>query len=237
MEIAVAAEQESIPLHTAYNIKKKYDTYGSTTSLSHPGRPPKVDERLERQIVHEARKNWQEPFAEIAQNVEPRISWQTVGIILHKHGYHWRVARKVPFLTKAHKAARRRWARANKEMLSKDWARVIWSDECYCYQGDTHERIYVTRRADGEYEEGCVIPTFKQLSLHVMVWGCIIQGQKGPLVVLEYPGGRGGGMNSTHYREQVLKGALKEFYAQMKEARGNVRFQQDGAPSHTSKTT
>jgi hypothetical protein len=145
--------------------------------------------------VHEAQKNWWEPFAEIAQNVEPWISQQTVGNILHKHGYHWRVARKVPFLTKAHKAARRRRARANKEMLSKDWAWVIWSDECYCYQGDTHEWIYVTRRADEEYEEGCVSPTFKQSSLHVMVWGCIIRGQKGPLVVLEYPGGRGGGMN------------------------------------------
>jgi hypothetical protein len=45
---------------------------------------------------------------------------------------------------------------------------------------------------------------------------------------------RGGGMNSTRYQEQVLEGALKEFYAQMKEARGNVKFQQDGAPSHTS---
>jgi hypothetical protein len=140
----------------------------------------------------------------------------------------------VPFLTKAHKAARWRWARANKEMLSKDWAQVIWSDECYCYQGDTHEWIYVTQWADEEYEEGCVIPTFKQLSLRVMVWGCIIRGQKGLLVVLEYPGGRGGGMNSTRYREQVLEGVLKEFYAQMKEARGNVKFQQDGAPSHTS---
>jgi transposase len=105
MEIAVAAEQENIPLRTAYNIKKKYDTYGSTTSLSRPGRPPKVDERLERQVVHEAQKNWREPFAEIAQNIEPWISRQTVGNILHKHGYHWWVARKVPFLTKAHKAA------------------------------------------------------------------------------------------------------------------------------------
>jgi hypothetical protein len=57
------------------------------------------------------------------------------------------------------------------------------------------------------------------------------------LVVLEYLGRREEGMNSTHYWEQVLKGALKEFYAQMKEARGNVKFQQDGVPSHTSKTT
>jgi transposase len=119
-EIAIAAEQENIPLCTAYNIKKKYNKYNSTTSLSRPGHPLKVDERLERQVVHEAQKNQQEPFSEIVQNIEPSISWQTVGNILHKHGYHWQVAQKVPFLIKAHKAARWRWARANKEMLRKD---------------------------------------------------------------------------------------------------------------------
>ena len=41
--------------------------------------------------------------------------------------------------------------------------------------------------------------TFKQSSIRVMVWGCIMNGQKGPLVVLEYPGGKGGGMNSSRY--------------------------------------
>jgi transposase len=121
-EIAIAAEQENISLCTAYNIKKKYNKYSSTTSLSHPGHPLKADERLERQVVHKAQKNQQEPFAKIVQNVKPQISQQTVGNILHKHRYYWQVAQKVPFLTKAHKAARQRWARANKEMLRKDWA-------------------------------------------------------------------------------------------------------------------
>jgi hypothetical protein len=37
-------------------------------------------------------------------------------------------------------------------------------------------------------------------------------GVKGPLVVLEYPGGKGGGMDSNRYREQVLEGVLLEFY-------------------------
>jgi hypothetical protein len=39
-----------------------------------------------------------------------------------------------------------------------------------------------------------------------MTWGCIAEGQKGPLVVVEYPGGKGGGMNSEskRYQEQVL---------------------------------
>jgi transposase len=64
-----------------------------------------------------------------------------------------------------------------------------------------------------------------------------MDGHKGPLIVLEYLGGKGGGMNSSCYREQVLEGALPAFYQEIKEKRGRIMFQQDGAPSHTSKLT
>ena len=70
-----------------------------------------------------------------------------------------------------------------------------------------------------------------------MVWGCIMKGRKGLLVVLEYPGGRGGGMNSMHYQEQVLDGVLKEFYCQVFKKESGVEFQQDRAASHPSKST
>jgi transposase len=64
-----------------------------------------------------------------------------------------------------------------------------------------------------------------------------MKGRKGPLVVLEYPGGRGGGMTGKRYISQVLEAHLCAFYHQMKEERPKVMFQQDGAPSHTSKLT
>jgi len=44
-------------------------------------------------------------------------------------------------------------------------------------------------------------------------------------------------MNSKRYQEQVLEGHLKDFYASMVHERGSITFQQDGASSHTSKTT
>jgi hypothetical protein len=42
-------------------------------------------------------------------------------------------------------------------------------------------------------------------------------GWKGPLVVLKYPGGKGGGMNKKRYCEQVLlvDGATLGFYKEM----------------------
>jgi len=64
-----------------------------------------------------------------------------------------------------------------------------------------------------------------------------MKGQKGPLVVLEYPGGRGGGMTAKRYQDQVLKPVLEPFYRQMTEERGRVLFQQDGASGHRAKTT
>jgi len=118
-----------------------------------------------------------------------------------------------------------------------EWRKVIWSDECYIWLDDNRSRIFVTRRADEEYLEECVVQVFKQASVCVMIWGCIMEGRKGPLVVLEYPGGRGGGMNTKRYREQVLDAALKPFYQEMTKARGRVHFQQDGASCHTSKAT
>jgi len=72
--------------------------------------------------------------------------------------------------------------------------------------------VWVTRSAEKEYDEDCVIPTFKQSLVRVMVWGCIMKGSKGPLVVLEYPGGKGGGMNAKQYQEQVLEAKLHDYY-------------------------
>ncbi|PPQ98176.1 hypothetical protein CVT26_003220 [Gymnopilus dilepis] len=70
-----------------------------------------------------------------------------------------------------------------------------------------------------------------------MVWGCIVGGRKGPLIVMEYPGGKGGGMNTERYREQVLEGALLNFYTQLKACKQRIRFQQDGASCHRSNAT
>ncbi|KAJ7934712.1 hypothetical protein B0H13DRAFT_1458810, partial [Mycena leptocephala] len=59
-----------------------------------------------------------------------------------------------------------------------------------------------------------------------MVWGIIAKGVKGPLIVLEYPKAKGGGMTSARYIKQVLESPLLDFF-----------IQQDGAPSHRATAT
>ena len=44
-------------------------------------------------------------------------------------------------------------------------------------------------------------------------------------------------MNSARYQQQVLDGALKDFYHQVSKEESRAEFQQDGAASHRSKST
>lgn len=222
---------------TADRIWKRYKSSGNTENLPRSGRPTEVSERTKRLVLRTAITHRRKAFREIANEMLPKISESTVRNILAAEGYHRRAARKVPYLTKRHKIDRMRWAQLYKAFTNVDWAKVIWSDECYVYIGDDRGRIYVTRRADEELNEDCLVPRFKQSSVRVMLWACIMKGRKGPLIVLEYPGGKGGGMNSTRYKEQVLEGVLASFHAEVTRERGKVHFQQDGAASHRSKST
>jgi hypothetical protein len=74
------------------------------------------------------------------------------------------------------------------------------------------------------YKEDCLTPTFQQSSVCIMIWSCISLGQKGPIVVLDYPGGKGGGMTVKQYQEQVLEAVLKDIYADLEEKLGVCTF-------------
>jgi hypothetical protein len=109
-------------------------------------------------------------YGELRNQATAEISTSTIWHVLADGGYHCRVARKVPYLTKMQKRARLAWARQNKDMEFKDWQRVIFSDECYVYLRDKQGHIYVTRCADEVLLDDCLVPTFKQSSVRVMVW-------------------------------------------------------------------
>jgi transposase len=224
-----------IKASTVSDIWTKYKNTNTTKNQPRSGRPSKLTDRAQRLVVRNCIKDRQKPFQKVAQESNMNISERLVRNVAVDTGYHRRVARKVPFLTALQKKKRLAWAKEFKSFSPHKWGNLIWSDECYIHLGDHNGRVYVTRRADEEYNENCVIPTFKQSSVCVMVWGCIMNGRKGPLVVLEYPGGRGGGMTGRRYVSQVLEAHLCTFYHHMKEERPEVIFQQDGAPSHTSK--
>ncbi|GLB39040.1 putative encoded by [Lyophyllum shimeji] len=237
LPVAQAAAQNGIHPRSAFRIMKKQRTTGTVSRQPRSGRPPILSERDKRYLARTAVKERRLPFTELGNATNLNVSTSTIRNALAAEGFHRRVAKKVPYLTKAHKKSRMYWARKYRSWLLREWGKVIFSDECYIYLGDNCGRIYVTRRPGEELHEDCVVPSFKQSSKRVMVWGCIISGHKGPLVVLEYPGGKGNGMNSARYQDQVLDGVLVDFHTRMKALKGSVLFQQDNAPSHASKST
>jgi hypothetical protein len=140
------------------------------------------------------------------------ISEHTIHNVAADAGYHQCVTRKVLFLTVLQKRKRVTQANEFKDFDAQKWGDLIWSDKCYIHLDDKSGQVYVTHCAHEEYDENCVIPIFKQSLVCVMFWGCIMKGRKGPLIVLEYQGGQGGGMTGQKYILQVLEAHLEPFY-------------------------
>ena len=165
----------------------------------------------------------------------PTVHYNTVCGVLSSFRLHWRKPHRKFYVSSKHIANCLKWAHCYKHWTRFYWRHVIWSDESYVYVGDNKGSVYITQYADEEYNGGCMIPTFKQLPVHVMVWVCIADGLQGPLVILDYLGGKGGGMTADHYADQILDGPLLDFYMKISHQRSFIFVQQDNATCHTAK--
>lgn len=240
--LAGSSNAEAVRIHgikprTADNIIKKYHETSSVHRRPGSRRKVIITPQMKRRVKYLTKKDRCMKFDNIGKQINPKISASSVRRILEEEGYHRRKARKVVYLTPQNKKQRHEWAKKFEGWGSEDWERVIWSDEVYVVLGDRKGSVYVTRKADEEFHKDCVVPKFKQSNLRIMAWGCIMKGKKGPLTVLEYPGGRGGGMTAARYQNQVLEKFVHDFYMEASEERGWVLFEQDGAPSHRAKST
>ena len=230
-----AGHMFGIKKSSADRIWKRYETSGNLQNLRRSGRPKEVSDRTKRLVVWTAVTNHIKPFCEIAntmlaknqQEYSPKhLSWGWIpqmscvkGPIPYKEAQGWLCA-----------------VGTKLQGVYRDWmGKSHLVHECHVYIGDNHGKIYVTWHADEVLNEACLVPTFKQSSVCVMVWACIMKGRKGLLIVLEYPGGKGGGMNSARYKDQVLEGVLASFHAEVTGEMSKVYFQQDRAASHCSK--
>jgi transposase len=232
--VAKAARAEGIHPRTGRDLLRKFNETGSTHRRPTSGRPESLTPAAKRRILREVRKDRRAPLGDIGNRVG--ASTTVVRRYLDKKGYHRRKAKRVVYLTP--ETRKKRLDHACEHIKRKSWRGIAWSDECYIIADGQHGAIYVTRRPDEKYNDDCVVPKFKQSKVRVMVWACIMHGRKGPIIILEYPGGRGGGMTAARYIEQVLEGAWKLFSANVLQETGRRPiFQQDGASAHTAKVT
>ena len=164
----------------------------------------------------EAKKQRKLSLARLGMMTEPQIHKSTVRRELDALGIHRRRAYRKPYISKVNRQKRMKWAREHKHWTMFYRRHVIWSDECYVYIGDNKGAIYVTRSENEAYDAECLIPTFTQSNIKCMIWACIAESIRGPIRILDFPGGKGGGMNADRYAEQVLNGPLLDFYKEVK---------------------
>lgn len=100
---AQAGKLFGINSSTAKYVWRKYKKTGTVENRQRTGRPRKLDERSERLLVRMALKNRRKPLIDLGNQMVPSVSESTVRRILESHNLYQRVARKKPFLTKAHK--------------------------------------------------------------------------------------------------------------------------------------
>ena len=141
-----AAKKYGIHKSMAQDIWTKWEKKGSTENLPRTGHPKKTTEHMEHSIIRESLASQWKPFCEIANAASPRISTSTIRNVLRQKGYHCHVARKVLYLTQAHKRARLAWAQICKVFTIQNWWKKMWSDECYVYLGDSKDLRHTVPR-------------------------------------------------------------------------------------------
>ena len=75
------------------------------------GRPKKLNERDERQIVRAAKLNRRQTLSDITNVSAVKVSTRTIRCTLHAHNVFSRIAKKKPFLHPRHIEGRRKFVK------------------------------------------------------------------------------------------------------------------------------
>lgn len=104
---------------------------------------------------------------------------------LNENSMHGRVARKLPYVSKANMTKRLKFYTENILKSPEYWKKILWTDESMVRLSHSHGRIYVWRRKSEEFSYKCSRPTLKSLGNGLKFWGCISANGPGKIVILE----------------------------------------------------
>ncbi|GBN31433.1 Transposable element Tc1 transposase, partial [Araneus ventricosus] len=98
---------------------------------------------------------------------------ETVRNILRKYNCHGRVARRKPFLSKAHRRARLEFAKSNIKKPQEFWNSILFVDESKCNVFGSDGKQMVWRKPNSELEMKNLTTSIKHGGGSQMVWGCM----------------------------------------------------------------
>lgn len=174
-----------------YTLEEKYNEEQTMMDKKRGGRPAKTDERTERRIVHEIRKEPFQSSLKLTKTInegieeEKKVTPRTVRRVAQKKGFLAYRPLVKPYLTPDHIRLRLEFAENYKEKTTRFWMNVIFMDEVFIRlaRDDARKRV---RRLKGErLAKSHILPRLKHEGKGVMFWGCVTWYGPGPLVTIE----------------------------------------------------
>jgi transposase len=219
----------NIPKGTLSDIKKR----GTGISKPRSGRPKKLTARDERRIKRFIRTNKftrRVTLSQLKSILQLNAHENTIHKALIELGYNQRVARRRPFLNERDKERRLQFAKGHVNW-TEEWASVIFCDEMSIKLFmERNTKDYVWRNKDEEFHPDCINYQKRPAGTGMMFWGGFRKGRMGPGLFFDLEEGQS--VNSTIYRDQVLLGALQQFWEESFEDIKIPIVMEDNAPVH-----
>lgn len=216
---------------TVQSVMRKYKTEGIITNKTRQGRPRKLTEREERQILREVTKNPKLSVAQLHADIKEKcridVSASTVRRTIHRGGFKGRIARKKPWINATNRKKRLDFAKKYVNMSPDYWEKVIFSDECKVCVFDTAGSQRVWRKPGQEFQKENINPTVKHGGGSVMIWGCMAAAGVGNFCFVE------GTMDRWQYL-RILQQNVQTSADKLGIAEGYY-LQHDNDPKHTAK--
>lgn len=169
-------------------IQNFLDT-GSLSARPRCGRPKKLSVREERKIIRKIKVNPKLSASNIAADLNAtcnkRICPETVRNVLRTAGYHGRIARRKPYISKINRKKRIEFAKSHLNKSPEFWNKIIWSDESKFTIFKLNGRCIVWRKPNTEFDVKNLRPTVKHGGGGVMVWGCMSSNGVGNLHIID----------------------------------------------------
>lgn len=223
------SEKYKISKTGAYDICKKFITYGTVKNLVRSGRKPKTSAKDDSMIVRLAKKNPLISAREIKEELNLPVSNRTVQYRLKNAGLSNYIQKRKPYISRINKKKRLAFA---KEHLKKEitfWNSVLWSDESRFELFGSKKRNKVWRRKGDGLKDRFLKKTIKHGGGSVMVWGCFAACGVGQLELIE------GIMKSREYCDILTRNVMPSVRKLCLGRR--FTFLQDNDPKHKSKET
>ncbi|GBN27051.1 Transposable element Tcb1 transposase [Araneus ventricosus] len=162
---------------TVHNIISKYKKTKSVKNKPRTGCPRCFTELEERWIVRKVICNPKTSAVKLTLKAQQRfnksVSPEMVRDILRKYNFHGRVARRKPFLSKAHQRARLEFAKSYIKKPPEFWNSVLFVVESKYNVFGSDGKQMVWRKPNSELEMKNLTPSVKHGGGSQMIWGCM----------------------------------------------------------------